>query len=166
MIAPGITLSLPSPAALQRPVEAQQLVVAHYRGRTFAFETSVSVTASRMLVVGTDMLGRRALTITWTGHAMQVQAAPWVPAELRPTNMIADIVLVHGPLAVLRAHLTPSGSALLEPRPRQRVLTLDGQDMIRIDHVAGAPGSWSGRWTYRNLGWGYTLDIQSLELAP
>ena len=166
MVAPGTTLSLPSPATLQRPVEAQQLIVAHYAGRTFAFQTVISVTPSRVLVVGTDMMGRRALTIPWPGAAMTIEAAAWVPSEMRPANMIADIMLLHWPLAVLRTRLTPPAAELLVPHPRQRVVMLDGRPMIRAYHVAGAPGSWSGRWTYRNLGWGYKLDIQSVELAP
>lgn len=164
-IAPDTILSLPSPASLHRTTEAQQLVVAHYSGRTFVFQTSLSVTPSRVLVVGTDTMGRRALTITWNGHAMQVQAAPWVPAGLRPSNVIADIILLHWPVAVLRAHLAPPATMRV-PRPNERVIMHGGQEMIRMRQDAGTPGSWSGRWTYRNIGWGYGLEIQSAAVTP
>ena len=164
-VAPGIAFSLPSPAALGRSVEASQLVTAHYRRDTFVFETRISVTQARLLAVGTDMLGRRAMTIQWTGTDLRVEAAPWVPRELRARNVIADIMLVHWPEQAVRAGLTP-GATLRETDPAHRVIAVAGHDMIRIDRTAGAPGSWSGRWTYRNTGWGYDLDIQSTEIAP
>lgn len=165
MVAPGIIFALPPPATLGRSVEAQQLVTAHYRNDTFAFEASISVTPARLLLVGTDMMGRRAMTIEWTGNDLTVEAAPWVPAELRARNVIADIMLLHWPENAVRAGLTPAGT-LREVDPGHRVIAVDGRDMIRIDRKDGAPESWSGQWTYRNLAWGYELDIQSAEAAP
>jgi len=165
IVAPGITFVLPPPATLGRSVEAQQLVTARYRNDTFAFEASISVTPARLLLVGTDMLGRRAMTIEWTGNDLKVEAAPWVPAELRARNVIADIMLAHWPQNAVRAGLAPAG-ALREVDPGHRMIALDGRDVIRIDREDGAAGSWSGRWLYRNLAWGYELDIQSVEAAP
>jgi hypothetical protein len=164
-VAAGIVFSLPPPATLGRSVDALQLVTAHYRKDSFVFETRISVTPARLLVVGTDTLGRRAMTIEWTGTDLRVQAEPWVPPELRARNVIADIMLLHWPEEAVRAGLTP-GVTMRETDPAHRVVAVAGHDMIRIDHTAGAPGSWSGRWTYRNAGWGYNLDIQSTEVGP
>ena len=165
VVAPGIAFSLPLPATLGRSVEASQLVTAHYRQDTYVFETSISVTPARLLVVGTDMLGRRAMTIEWTGTDLKTEAAPWVPPELRARNVIADIMLLHWPESAVRAGLA-QGATIRETDPAHRVIAVDGHDMIRIDRTAGTPGSWSGRWTYRNTGWGYDLDIQSSVAAP
>lgn len=164
-VAPGIAFSLPPPATLGRSVEALQLVTAHYRQDTFVFETRISVNPGRLLVVGTDTLGRRAMTIEWTGTDLRVEAAPGVPPELRARNVIADIMLVHWPEGAVRAGLTP-GATMRETDPTHRVIAVAGHDMIQIGRTAGTPGSWSGRWTYRNTGWGYDLDIQSTEIAP
>jgi hypothetical protein len=164
-VAPGIAFALPPPAALGRAVEAQQLITARYRNETFVFETRISVTPARLLVVGTDMLGRRAMTIEWTGADLTADAAPWVPAELRARNVVADIMLLHWPERAVRAGLA-SDVAVRDVAPGHSVIGVGGQDMIRIDRQDGAPGSWSGRWTYRNRGWGYELDIQSVEAAP
>jgi hypothetical protein len=164
-VAPGIVFTLPPPAALQRSVEAEQLVTAHYHNETFVFETRISVTPVRLLVAGTDMLGRRAMTIAWNGTDLKVETAPGVPPELRARNVIADIMLLHGPLQAVRAGLA-SGVSVRDAGADSRVIAVDGQDMIRIDRTAGASGGWSGRWRYRNIGWGYELDIQSTEVAP
>ena len=163
-VAPGIVFALPPPAALERSVEASQLITARYRHDTFVFETRISVTPARLLVVGTDMLGRRAMTIEWTGHDLKVEAAPWVPSEMRARNVIADIMLLHWPENAVRAGLVPPGAT--RDDAGHRVITVDGRDIIRIDRTAGLPGTWSGRWTYRNVGWGYDLDIQSSEAPP
>ena len=141
------------------------MITAHYRNATDLFETRISVTPARLLVVATDMLGRRAMTIEWTGSDLTVEAAPWVPAGLRARNVIADIMLVHWPASAIRAAL-PADATVREDAPGRRVIGLDGRDMIRIDRTDGAGTGWSGRWTDRNLEWGYALDIQSTEVAP
>ena len=174
-VAPGIAFSLLAPATLGRTVEAAQLVTARYQNETFVFETRISVTPARLLIVGTDMMGRRAMTIEWAGDTLKVEAAPWVPARLSASNVIADIMLLHWPENAVRAGLMPKGLngagatprvSIDETKPGHRVITVDGRDMISIDRIAGAPGSWNGRWTYRNDGWDYGLDIQSTETAP
>ena len=165
IVAPGIIFALPPPATLGRSVEVQQLVTARYRNDTFAFEASISVTPARLLLVGTDMLGRRAMTIEWSGNELKVEAAPWVPAELRARNVIADIMLARWPENAVRAGLaTPA--TVRQVDPGHRVIAVDGRDMIRIDREDGAPGSWSGRFLFRNLAWDYELDIQSAEASP
>jgi hypothetical protein len=164
-VAPGVVFSLPSPAALGRSVAAQQLVIAHYRNETFAFQTSIRVTPTRLLVVGTDMLGRRAMTIEWTGDDLTADSSPWVPADLRAANVMADIMLLHWPADAVRAGLVPD-VIVRTTAPAHRVVAMAGHDLIDMDRTAGASGSWSGRWTYRNLAWGYELVIQSVEATP
>ncbi len=164
-VAPGIVFSLPPPATLGRSVEADQLVTARYRNETFVFESRISVTPERLLVVGTDMLGRRAMTIEWNGDDLQADAAPWVPPELRARNVIADIMLLHWPENAVRAGLSPDATMRVAG-PGRRVFAAEGRNMISSDRTDGGPESWSGRWTYRNLAWGYQLDIQSIEATP
>jgi hypothetical protein len=164
MVAPGIVFSLPPPAALGRSVDAVQMVTAHYRDQTMVFETRISVDSARLLVVGTDMVGRRAMTIEWTGDDLKVDVAPFVPPELRARNVLADIMLVHWPESAVRIALA-QGATLRDTGPGHRRIDAEGRDMISIDREEGESGSWSGRWTYRNIAWGYELDIQSRQAA-
>jgi hypothetical protein len=162
LVAPGVVLTLPPPAALAPPAEAAQLIAAHYQDRSFVFETRLSLTRERLLVVGTDMMGRRAMTIEWTGTRLTAEAAPWVPANLPPRNVVADITLLHAPDAALHAGLAPSVS-VETPQPGTRVIALGDQPMIRIERTDHGASPWAGHWIYRNLAWGYSLDIQSVE---
>ena len=163
-LAPGLAFTLPPPAALGRTIEAEQLITGQHGGESFAFQTRISATQARLLVAGFDTLGRRALTIAWTGTALTVEAAPWVPAELRPGNVVADIVLLHWPADAIRAGL--SAGATLREDGAVRVVALAGRELVRIERMEGAGESWSGHWHDRNAGWHYALDIRSVEAAP
>ena len=165
LVAPGVVLTLPPPYSLDQPVEALQLITAHYNRETWAFETRISITKQRLLAVGTDLLGRRAMSIEWTGADLQVETAPWIPAALPPRNVLADIMLIHWPLDTLSTSISPPG-ALRQVAPGHRVVSVDGHDLISVDQVSGAPGDWAGHWKYRNLAWDYDLDIQSVEGVP
>ena len=160
-IAPDITFALPSPAALGGAVEARQLITARHGDQTYVFETLVSATASRLLVVGSDMLGRRAMTLTWDGRTLDIEAAAWLPPELPARNIIADIMLVHWPLSAVRAGLGPP-ARLDAPTPDRREVRAGDRLVIAID---GPAAGWTGRWRYHHVGYDYTLDIQSVA-AP
>ena len=161
-VAPGVTVTLPVSPSPGRSLEVAQLVTAHYQDRTFSFEGHIAISPERLLLVGLDTLGRRALTVTWTADGVTVDAASWLPDTLRPGNMLADIVMTYWPEAVVRAALT--GASLETARNGERVIRhVDGTAVIRIDYGKPWNGVWSGRYHLRNLAWGYALDIRSEE---
>ena len=163
-IAPGVTLTLPPTPALGRTVEAAQLVTAHYGNRTVVFEGRIGVTPERFLLVGTDTMGRRAMTVTWTAKGVTAEAAPWLPVTVRPGNMLADIVMIYWPEAAVRRAL--SGASLASAPGTRTLRNTDGTEIISIDYGTTAEGAWSGRLRLHNLAWGYDLDIQSEETPP
>jgi len=156
MIAPGITLSLPSPAALGRSVDAVQIVTARHQGDSFVFEGRLSVGPERLLLVGTDSLGRRAMTVTWSDGKITVERAAWLPETLRPENILADIVLLYWPEAAVRPALT--GADLTEQTGERRV-----GDAILVSWQ-GDP--WNGTAHLRNRVWEYELDVRSVLVGP
>ncbi|MEI6987601.1 MAG: DUF3261 domain-containing protein [Rhodospirillaceae bacterium] len=164
-IATGVMLTLPPSSALDRTVEAAQLVTARYRDQTFLFEGRISVTPERFLLVGLDTMGRRALTVTWTADGVTLDAAPWLPDTLKPGNMLADIVLIYWPEATVRAALS---GASLEAGPMGRsVRNADGAEIVNIVYgKLGAAGAWSGRLRLSNLARGYDIEVQSEETPP
>ncbi len=159
-IAPGLALALPKPSELGRSLEASQLVTAHYGGQTFAFEGHVSATPERVLLVGLDTMGRRAVTVEWTEQGFRAERAPWLPEQLRPENMLADMVILYWPEAILRRALGPSGGGLAAGA-RFRSISADGKEVIRADYSAADP--WNGKLTFSNFAWDYELDVQSVE---
>jgi hypothetical protein len=165
-IAPDLALTLPQPGDLGRNVEANQLLTAHYGDQSFVFEGRLSATAERFLMVGLDPLGRELLRITWTPSGLDYVTAPWLPAGLQPENMLADIVLLYWPEDTVRRILASSGGTLVSG-PHSRVVLAGGKEVMRADYQPrDGENPWTGRLNYRNLAWGYELDIQSSEVRP
>jgi hypothetical protein len=129
------------------------------------FEGRISVDPERVMLVLMDSIGRRALSVEWNGREMKVDAAPWVPAQIRAANIMADVMLLYWPEAAVRAALTSSGGTVLTP-PSRRVVTIDGREIMSAEFRSTPQRSWAEWVRYRNLGWGYELEIQSQELTP
>lgn len=165
-IAPGLTLMLPLPGDLGRVVESAQLVSARYAEKTYVFEGRVSASAGRFLLVGVDSLGRRLMTITWTDDGVSHEASPWLPGELSPENILADMVLIYWPEHAVRQALAGSTATLLDA-PGQRTISDGEQEIIRIEYApSGEDGSpWTGRIRLHHLIWNYQLDVRSREVG-
>lgn len=165
-IAPNLVLVLPRPGDLGQSFEITQLVTARYGKESYVFEGHLRATPDLFLMVGLDLTGRRAITITWTDAAIAYEAAPWVPGAIRPENILADMILLYWPTAVLRrALLNPD--VLVSEDATRRSISFDGQELIVADYQPTASTDrWSGRQHFSNLGWGYELEIETMELAP
>ncbi len=163
LIGPGQRLNVPRPADLGRRILATQLITLRGYGQTFVLEVNLSVTKERVTLVGLDGMGRRAVTIIWTGQNVSAETAPWVPETLRPGSMLADIILIYWPEAAVRRAL-PDGGALLQ-EAHGRTIQVNGKDVLRVDYGSAAGAApWNGTLHYSNLAWGYEVDVQSSEM--
>jgi hypothetical protein len=163
-IAPSVVFTLPSPATLGYPVAATELITAHVRGNTLAFEAHIEITPDAIDLVGLDPFGRRALTIHWHAGVLSYEAAPWLPDRVKPENILADIALTYWPEAAIRAGLAASG-ATLEASPNHRSIVAGGHAIISIDYDGAEAERWTGMVRYRNEALDYDLDIRSVRIA-
>lgn len=165
-VAPDLALVMPSPADLGRRIEVVQLVVARYGDRTLTFEARISAAPDRFDLVCLDPLGRKAMSIHWTPGDIQTEKAAWVPEDLRPENMLADIVMLYWPGDVVRRALLASGGTM-SVDSQTRSIRAHGAESIHIEFQPSASNDpWNGRVGYRNLPWNYALDIQSRVIGP
>jgi len=164
-VAPGVSLGLPPVAALGRRIQVSQLVTARHGDQTIVFEGHMSSTPDRILLVGLDLIGRRAFTLAWTDAGVALKSAPWLPDGIKPRNMLIDIVLIYWPEESVRALLAGSGVVLNSSRKRRSLLT-NGREIIRIDYRPSQNRVWSGDARYHNIAWGYEIEIRSAEVAP
>jgi len=162
-ISPSLFLTLPKPATLGRSLEASQLITAHYGDQTFVFEGHVSATPDRLLLLGLDGMGRKALTVSWDEGGIHAETAPWLPQQLRPENMLADIVMIYWPADQVNAALAASGGHVTVSGHSRSISDAKGE-VIHADFSGDDP--WNGSLQYRNLAWGYGLDVQSVEAKP
>lgn len=162
-LAPGIQISLPALNGLNRHIEVVQSVVARYGSRTIAFEGRIDAAPDHFTMVCSDGMGRRAVTVEWTEKGVRYETAPWVPAELRPQNMLADLVLIYWPQEALAQALP---DAAISTTPTGRSISIGGKDIARIDYTPTAADIWFGKTVYQDKLWNYTLSIESAALEP
>ena len=163
-VAPGRTVTLPRPADLGRSVEAAQLITVRHGGHTFAFEGRLSVTPERLVMVGVDPMGRRAMTVTWTATNLSVETAPWMPSAVQPVNMLADLVVLLWPEAVVRVMLGTAGCELRATQQARKV-RCDEDEVLRATYAWKSAGTWSGTLKYTHLVNGYEIEVQSQEMG-
>ncbi len=156
MVAPGVALVLPAPGELGRREDAVQLVTARRDGETFVFECRLSVDGERLLLAGSDSMGRRAMTVTWSRDGIVVERADWLPDSLKPENILADIVLLYWPEEAVRRGL--SGAALTQ--------TSQGRHIGDAIAVSWRGDPWNGLSRLVNRPWGYEIEVRSARVAP
>ncbi len=162
-IAPNIQMSLPRPGDMRRSLEATQLVRIQHKEMNVMFEGHISITPQRVLIVALDGMGRKALTIDWTTEGISYEAAPFVPRELHPENILADIVLLYWPVDSL--HFSDPAAKLVTAKNR-RTLMQGNTKILDAIYTPAKKDVWTGNLHYDHLIWDYSMDIQSLENAP
>jgi Protein of unknown function (DUF3261) len=160
LIAPELRFAIPSPRELGYRVDASQLVTAHFRGDTQVFEAHLTVLPERLTFVGLDPFGRRALTVISTDAGITIDAAPWLPAGLRPQNILADVAIMYWPEEAVRRGLAGT-AAVLRADAHERSITANGQEIIHVEYGPRHGERWAAFARYRNIAFGYELDLQS-----
>jgi hypothetical protein len=162
-LAPGVVLALAGASELGQNLQAAQLVTATYGEQTVMFGVHISATPERfLLVISLDPVGQTLLTMTWNSQGLTAKPEPWLPRQVRPENMLADIMLIYWPEAALRHALSvPDGAFVVGTR--SRTVSVAGKEVIRIAY--GGDNPWDGSLTYRNLARGYQLAVDSVSAA-
>jgi hypothetical protein len=164
-LAPDLRLDLPNPAAMGRSIEAVQMVTAHHGKDSVVFEAHLSITPVRVLLVGVDATGQRLMTVTWQGSNIVVETSPFLPKEVRPGAMLADLVTLYWPVDVVRQALQASGASLSVDAMTRKV-SLHGKTVLEATYQGGTADPWNGSGLhYRNLAWGYDIDVATLQVS-
>ncbi len=163
MIAPAVRFVIPGPQVLGYRVTADQMISAHYHGDSFVWEAHIDVSPEKLEIVGLDAFGRRAFTMRWRGDALFYEAAAWLPAAIKPGNVLADIAILYWPQAAVEAALASSG-ATVATTASGRSIAIGGAEIVHVDYDDAGARDWNGTARLRNLAFGYQLDIQSVSV--
>lgn len=162
LIAPGHVLALPTPADFGRRTDVAQLVTVNWQDQTFAFEARISITQQQVVIAGIDGMGRRAMTITWNDSGISQHAASWLPRALQPGPMLVDIVVLYWPEDAVRRALAAAGATLTADASHRTVL-IEGKPVLEAEYLFAPGAAWPNKVRYRNLAWGYSMEIESVE---
>ena len=163
LLGPGAAIVLPKPREMGRSLEVVQLVTLRFAGQSLTFDARLSITPDRLVLVGIDGMGRRAMTVVWNGETMTVEAAPWLPSAARPASVLSDVVVLFYPTGAVRQALAAAGCELAITK-RTRVVHCGEADVIQAEYDEGSSAPWNGKLRYRNLAWGYEAEVRSAEL--
>lgn len=158
---PPPPVPLLSPASLQASKSSTQVLNVAYREREFALQCVVQVTPQQMTLVALAPLGQRAFTLGYDGQKLSSEISPYVPKDLPPQRVLADLQLALWPLAAWQSQNAAADGEwqVSEPRAGLRRLRHNGRLIEEVHYADADP--WNGHLWLVNLALGYTLDIQS-----
>ena len=159
-IAPDLIFTLPPLDQDAQEIEAAQMVFGNAGPEPVQFQTQIKAGGGEVVVIMLDPLGRRGLMIQWNEAGINTDVAQWVPAEVRPLNILADIVIAHWPASAVRSGLDGT-SAQFEQIGGARIISSAGREIMRVDYDLDYDPPWGGALMVRNFALGYTLKITS-----
>jgi hypothetical protein len=159
-IAPNVEMGIPSGSKLGYTLTATQLITAHFRGRSQVFEAYVSVSPSKIFIIGLDPLGSRVVTITATEGGISSELSRTVPSFFRPENMLADFVIVYWPASEIRRGLAGTDASLHEDLKERRI-DMAGRAIVRVTYDSPHQDVWPELAHLENFVCDYRLDVES-----
>ncbi len=164
-IAPGVSFSLPPLTGDMASIEAAQAVLGEAGGSPVQFQSQIKAADGKVVVVMVDPLGRRALEIEWSADGIAIDAAPWLPEQVRPLNVLADIVIAHWPAEAVRAGLAETG-ARLRVAGNAREIAMADDLLMQVEYGEDFQPPWHGSLVVRNFALDYSLKIISTPTGP
>jgi hypothetical protein len=149
---------LASPAALSAR-SATQVIHAVYGSRSMTLSTAIQLDAASLKVVGLTATGQRLFTASWNGTDVSAQKSAFVPDNVDPERVLADMQLALWPLPAVREAFGKAGLEVSEPFAGVRRMRR-GDTLVAEVHYAGAD-PWNGRLWFVNFEFDYSLTIDT-----
>ncbi len=150
--------SFAPPDALS-PRSASQVIHAAYGSRVATLRTAVQIDAAGLTVVGVTATGMRLFTASFDGKQVAAERGPFVPKEISPERVLADMQLALWPLASLQGAYAGSGQTVSEPHPGVRRVLRGDRLVVEVHYASDDP--WNGRLWFVNFEFGYSLTIDT-----
>lgn len=156
-IAPGVTFTLPTHPPFEEPLIAQQLVRAHYGDEHLVFQAAIEADNGRFRLVISLPSGPSVMHVDWGPDGVSSTMTPLATAAFSERALLADLIIVYAPYAVLRKALSESEATIVDGETR--VILKEGEPIVRVSLPVGDP--WEGTTQFENLAYGYELEISS-----
>lgn len=155
---PSASPAFAPPSALS-PRSASQVVHAAYGKRTATLRTAIQIDAAALKVVGVTATGMRIFTASFDGKQVSSERGPFVPKEVSPERVLADMQLALWPLASLQEAYADSGRSVSEPHAGVRRVLRGDRLVAEVHYVTDDP--WNGRLWFVSFEFGYSLTIDT-----
>jgi hypothetical protein len=147
------------PSTLGGHHDTQQILRAAFGAHDLVLRCVVHASPEQVEVIGVTAVGQRAFSVLWDGHSWKLDAAPEVPAAMRPEFLLSDLELALWPLSALQEAYRTTGWEVSEPGGGIRRLRHNGQLVAQVVYASSDP--WTGRYSISNFRYGYALAIEN-----
>jgi hypothetical protein len=148
-----------APPEAVSPRSASQVIHAAYGKRVATLRTAVQLDAAGLKVVGVTATGMRLFSASFDGKQVSAERSPFVPKEISPERVLADMQLALWPLASLQSAYADSGQDISEPIRGVRRLVRGDRLIAEVHYASEDP--WAGRLWFVNFEFGYSLTIDT-----
>ena len=148
-----------APVAAVSPRSASQVIHAAYGDRAITLRTALQVDNAVIKLVGVTATGQRLFTAAYDGQSVSAERGVFVPADIEPERVLADMQLALWPLPALREAL---GGAyeVSEPFAGVRRLKRSGRLVAEVHYASDDP--WVGRLWLVSFEHGYSLTVDTV----
>ena len=129
-----------------------------YGDRAATLRTALEVNAAGVKLVGVTATGQRLFTASYDGHAVTAERGAFVPTDIQPERVLADMQLALWPLPALQQALGGTYD-VAEPFGGVRRLRRDGRLVAEVHYAGDDP--WSGRLWLVSFEHGYSLTVDT-----
>ncbi len=138
---------------------ASQVIHAAFGSRVATLRAAVQIDSAGLKVVGVTATGMRLFSASFDGQRVSAERSPFVPKEVSPERVLADMQLALWPLASLQGAYAESGQTVSEPIPGVRRLVSGDRLVAEVHYASDDP--WAGRLWFVNFEFGYSLTIDT-----
>jgi hypothetical protein len=138
---------------------ATQVIHAAYGARSVVLRTVIETAPGKLEVVGVTATGQRVFSAHYDGKTIDARKSPFVPAQLDPERVLADMQLALWPLPAVQAAFHERGLTVTEPFAGLRRLTRGDALLAEVHYATADP--WAGRLWFVNFEFDYSLTIDT-----
>ena len=138
---------------------ATQVIHAAYGARSVVLRTVIESAPGRLDVVGVTATGQRVFSAHYDGATIDARKSPFVPDQLDPERVLADMQLALWPLAAVQSAFRERGLTVTEPFAGVRRLSRGDALLAEVHYASADP--WAGRLWFVSFEFDYSLTIDT-----
>ncbi|MCZ4058739.1 DUF3261 domain-containing protein [Pantoea sp. LMR881] len=158
---PGVQVTLPPPG-MTPAFQQQQLLTGQVKGQSQSLLVLLSADPQKIELAGLSSVGIRLFRVRYDASGIHTQQSMPLPHMPPASQVLADIMLSHWPVAVWQTHLPPGWS--LQDQGMKRVLKdAANQVVTEIDYLQR--GGKREPIAIQQRAFGYQIHIQHLDAS-
>lgn len=130
---PGARVTLPAPG-ISPAVNSQQLLTGTFHGQTQSLLVMLNADNKKITLAGLSSVGIRLFLVTYDEKGLHTEQSIIVPQLPPASQVLADVMLSHWPIAVWRQQL-PAGWTLSDKGDRRELRNANGKLITAIVYL-------------------------------